>query len=485
MKNILRQPNYSYILFVFIYSLICGIIYASNKTFFLAPPGTQPDFIMPVSKSDKFLIEITRKLLIKNSIIEAQKLNTITDEEILEILNIVSLPYNEYSRTNKIEKIFQKFKHISLSLRSSAQLVDFLLKSLSEILLELEVEELINDKTLLQELYDENAWTNDRADYNIGRERECCRGVLSRIINAIFSCYLRTTDTTILDAGAGEGWLGSVINDALKNTRRIIGFDKNIIFLDRAKEKDLYHETIVGDIEALSHHIAQTDTIKEVDAIIACDSFDTFIDLDKVLEECYKTLKPGGRIIIFQIIRIDPKAIYDTMIAQGNVFCPTTIGYYPDIEKMKLVLKPFLRARNKDALGKVDDPDFIEFINLRNRYEIHGNPVFRDKLLKGLEQAGFSILHRDLAEDSMECDREERHTTAYTASGKTIIPKSINTLFMDSGMLEFQTVHSVPPIPSGKIVEKVKILAVIAEKPLTSAEHPEFHRAELTSAGCQ
>ena len=100
----------------------------------------------------------------------------------------------------------------------------------------------------IKKFFAKEDWRREREDFDVGSGREALREALSRIINSILDKYLSESDETIIDLGAGEGWLAKTINKIWREGGRYIPFDINPNFLSRIKEQGLCQETIEGSV---------------------------------------------------------------------------------------------------------------------------------------------------------------------------------------------------------------------------------------------
>jgi len=93
----------------------------------------------------------------------------------------------------------------------------------------------------------------------------------------------------ILDLGCGTGLCGPVLRDIAS---RLTGVDLSPRMLDKAREKAVYDELLVGDI---TQHLFPPDRVFEL--IIAADVFVYIGDLTSVFETSQRLLEPAGRFV--------------------------------------------------------------------------------------------------------------------------------------------------------------------------------------------
>jgi ubiquinone/menaquinone biosynthesis C-methylase UbiE len=112
----------------------------------------------------------------------------------------------------------------------------------------------------------------------------------------------------LVDVGCGPGFLTAKISQKYKDNK-VVGLDNSILALENAKRTwpaDLYPELnlIIGDAQRLPF------SDNSVEFIISSLSLHHWPDAGGVFQEIIRTLKPGGKFLIFDLRRDSPRYVY-------------------------------------------------------------------------------------------------------------------------------------------------------------------------------
>ena len=161
----------------------------------------------------------------------------------------------------------------------------------------------------------------------------------------------------VLDLGSGGGFDCFLAANAVGEGGRIIGVDMTAEMIEKAREnakKGNYHnvEFRLGEIENLP--IADNS----VDVVISNCVINLSPDKSRVFKEAYRSLKPGGRIMISDIVLLKelPDAVKSSIAAYvGCVAGATTKQEYlatiqaAGFQKVEIVSEVFARSMRNDA----------------------------------------------------------------------------------------------------------------------------------------
>ena len=408
---------------------------------------------------EESLYQAVRQHLIEKTDIAEGAIRKISDDEVKSILDITA---SEDSRSFKVRSVNGILSRFSLGAKNINTIINMLARDIQLIRLNLIVDEIAGTAEDMRKLFSRNRWGGKRPEYGVGEARECVRKAIAKIVNRMLELYAGDSGD-IVDVGAGQGWLESLVESRWRENGRIVPFDQNPDFLAHIKDKGLCERTIEGNVYDLSRHVQNADTI------IASDSYDTFVDLEKAIEESYKALRPGGRLIVFQSLRVDPVPIYEAMKELGIVYCPRVDAFFADKETMRIVMRPYVIAALKNKLGDMSDEHYQAYTKLRMQLELNMNTqMFHPRLVTAIERAGFNILKEGGEISNTLSDIEERHRRVRTDDGMADLPPGINGLDLKHGKTSLY--QDLPNIPRGKILEQAEIIVVVAEKPRTAGE---------------
>jgi SAM-dependent methyltransferase len=127
----------------------------------------------------------------------------------------------------------------------------------------------------------------------------------------------------IVDIGCGPGYLAAQINQKFPDVK-IAGLDINELTLKNAKRTwppDLYPglEFLTGDAQQLPF------LDKSLDLIVSSLSLHHWHDAQAVFQEIFRTLKPGGKVLIFDLRRDSPSYFYWALKIGQAFLAPTSI----------------------------------------------------------------------------------------------------------------------------------------------------------------
>ncbi|MDP6127525.1 MAG: arsenite methyltransferase [Dehalococcoidales bacterium] len=132
-----------------------------------------------------------------------------------------------------------------------------------------------------------------------------------------------TKGETVLDLGAGAGIDCFLAAEAVGETGTVIGVDMTLEMIERAREnaaKSGYSnvEFRLGEIENLP--LADNS----VDAIISNCVINLSPDKKRVFEEAFRTLKPGGRVMVSDIVLL--KELFESIMNSVEAYTGCVAG---------------------------------------------------------------------------------------------------------------------------------------------------------------
>ena len=136
------------------------------------------------------------------------------------------------------------------------------------------------------------------------------------------------SDMTVLDIGFFSGFPLTELAMRLGNSSVVYGIDPWKEAIGRAKEKiDCYGITNIRIIEGEAESVPLSD--ESVDLITSNNGINNVTDIDKVLSECARILKPGGQFI--QTMNLD-RSMFEFYVQMEAVL--GEMGMFQEIEKM-------------------------------------------------------------------------------------------------------------------------------------------------------
>ncbi|MDD5584257.1 MAG: amylo-alpha-1,6-glucosidase, partial [Candidatus Omnitrophica bacterium] len=346
----------------------------------------------------------------------------------------------------------QNIREIMLAL--SFHLPRIIADTLTDLILDSEAE--------IAKLFAANSWSSRREKYGVGESRELTRLAIARTINFVLAHYCDETTRLILDVGAGEGFLETLLDINMLRPAEVIPFDINPHFLLRLQEKGLTKRTVAGDVYSLYQRL-QEEGIGEVDAIIALDSFDTFENLPGAMQQCFAALRRGGKALIFQVLRADPRPNIKAARAAGAVYCPKIDAFFSDAQAAKTVMYPYFVAEIRGRSADPTEDFYAWYTKLRMQLELNiTTDVYFPRLVAATKDAGFTVLYAAGQKSNILTSRSSRHDQAKTDDGLMSIPQDVNMLDSSYGQT---MLAKVPNLPEGKIIEQAEVMIMVAEKP--------------------
>ncbi|MGB7569366.1 MAG: class I SAM-dependent methyltransferase [Chitinivibrionales bacterium] len=127
----------------------------------------------------------------------------------------------------------------------------------------------------------------------------------------------------LIDIGSGPGFLAAKISQKFPDSK-VVGLDINNLTLENAKRTwlpDLYPELEFINADALKMPFPNNS----VDCIVSSLSLHHWQNAQAVFDEIFRTLKPGGEFLIFDLTRDSPVYFYWALKIGQAVFAPKAI----------------------------------------------------------------------------------------------------------------------------------------------------------------
>lgn len=201
-----------------------------------------------------------------------------------------------------------------------------------------------------------------------------------RIIDDLLGFLPNSKPQSIADLGCGTGLLTEEIRKKYPRAR-IMGVDLAPGMIEAARAKDCATELVEADVESLPFKD------HEFDLLVSSSSFQ-WMDMDKVIREARRVLKPGGQLIF-------------STFGEGTLAELQALGFMihqlPSLEEWKkLLLERFASVQLESRIFREffqsakQLTDFLKTIGARGAFggeEIH--PVDRLKFLSLRQNSGF------------------------------------------------------------------------------------------------
>ncbi len=201
-----------------------------------------------------------------------------------------------------------------------------------------------------------------------------------RIVSDLLFFLPNNKPKKIADLGCGTGLLCAEIKKKYPQAR-IIGVDLAPGMIEAARAKDCATELVEADVESLPFKD------HEFDLLVSSSSFQ-WMDMDKVIREARRVLKPGGQLIF-------------STFGEGTLAELQALGFrihqLPSLEEWKkLLLERFASVQLESQIFREffqsakQLTDFLKTIGARGAFggeEIH--PVDRLKFLSLRQNSGF------------------------------------------------------------------------------------------------
>ncbi|MDR1153482.1 MAG: class I SAM-dependent methyltransferase [Bacteroidales bacterium] len=135
-------------------------------------------------------------------------------------------------------------------------------------------------------------------------------------------------DISVLDIGFGSGFPLTELAMRLGDTAVVYGIDPWKEMLERVRKKIKYYEiSNIRLIEGVAEDVPLNDS--SIDLITSNNGINNVNDIEKVLSECERLMKPGGQFI--QTMNTD-KSMFEFYRQLENVFAD--LGMYKEIKSM-------------------------------------------------------------------------------------------------------------------------------------------------------
>ena len=201
-----------------------------------------------------------------------------------------------------------------------------------------------------------------------------------RIVSDLLDFLPNTKPKKIADLGCGTGLLCAEIKKKYPQAR-IIGVDLAPGMIEAAREKDCATELIEADVESLPFAEG------EFDLLVSSSSFQ-WMDMEKVIKEARRVLKPGGQLIFSTfgegtLAELKALGFRIHQLPSIEEWRRQLAGCFASIELESRTFKEFFQSAKQLT-------DFLKIIGARGAFggeEIR--PVDRLKFLSLRQNSGF------------------------------------------------------------------------------------------------
>ena len=150
-----------------------------------------------------------------------------------------------------------------------------------------------------------------------------------------------TSQLDVLDLCCGTGYISNTID-----AKRIVGFDQSDAMLTRNARTKRPNKTL---IKGTAYQMPFGD--KEFDRIYCSSASHEFKLFNRVLKDCYRILKPGGRVVIFDICQPKNKFL--------SLFMNTIVRYVVERGIMFVKTKEEWRSMLEATGFKVEELEIV------------------------------------------------------------------------------------------------------------------------------
>ncbi len=146
-----------------------------------------------------------------------------------------------------------------------------------------------------------------------------------------------TSQMDVLDLCCGTGYISNKID-----AKRIVGFDQSEAMLARNARTKRPNKTLV---KGTAYQMPFTD--QEFDRIYCSSASHEFKLFNRILKDCYRILKPGGKVVIFDICQPKNKVL--------ALFMDTFVRYVVERGIMFIKTKEEWRSMLEEAGFKIEE----------------------------------------------------------------------------------------------------------------------------------